>query len=78
MKLRKGLLRLGLSLSALWSVFWACAFVISPSAALKYDPTPGAVVVTALVVMTPWLLATIAVGIWWIVAGFRSSANRPN
>lgn len=73
--LRRGFLRLGIGLAALWFVFWTCAYVINPYTSLKPEPA-FAIRVTAWSVLAPCLLASVVFG-GWIAAGSGQNMTLP-
>lgn len=70
MSLRRGFLRLGISLVVLWLVFWTFAYVLDPQSSIKLGPATFALRVMAWRVFGPCLIGTVILGIW-TVAGFR-------
>lgn len=68
--LRRGFLRLGISLVVLWLVFWTFAYVLNPQSSIKPGPATFAIRVMAWGVSGPCLLGAVILGIWTVV-GFR-------
>jgi hypothetical protein len=71
MSLRRGFLRLGISLVVLWLVFWTFAYVLNPSSSIKPGPATFAIRVMAWSVSGPCLIVAVILGVWTAV-GFRS------
>lgn len=70
MSLRRGFLRLVVSLVALWMVFWTVTYVLHPYSTLTAEPASFEIRVTAWGVMGPCLVAALILGIW-TATGFR-------
>jgi hypothetical protein len=66
-ELRRGFIRLGIGLTALWLVFWTCAYVINPPLSENMPSQPPALTLTTGII----LLAVAILGMPWIVSGFR-------
>jgi hypothetical protein len=66
--LRRGFVRLGIGLAALWFVFWTCAYVMRPLASESAQLPPALSPTTDIA-----LVAAVIVGLPWIVLGFRSN-----
>src|ERR1051326_1884753 len=62
MNLRRGFLRLGISLVVLWLTFWTFAYVLQPSSSIKPGPASFAIRITAWNVMDPLVVAAIILG----------------
>lgn len=67
--LRRGMLRLGLCLAALWLVFWTCAYVLRPRVSENGPPPPPALSPSTDLA----LIAVAVVAVPWVVSGFRDS-----
>jgi hypothetical protein len=61
-------MRLGMSLTVSWLVFWTCTYVIAPPVSENAPPSPALSLWTAVVV-----IAVAILGMPWVVSGFRSS-----
>jgi hypothetical protein len=68
--LRRGFLRLAISLVVLWMVFWTVTYVLHPFSTLRVEPASFEIRVTAWAVMGPCLVAALILGIW-TATGFR-------
>jgi hypothetical protein len=68
--LRRGFLRLGITLVVLWLVFWTAAYVLQPYSSVTPEPASYAIRVTAWGVMGPCLVVAVILGVW-AAAGFR-------
>jgi hypothetical protein len=68
--LRRGFLRIGISLVVLWLVFWTVTYVLHPYSSVTPEPASYAIRVTAWSVMDPCLVAAIIL-VGWAAAGFR-------
>ncbi|HEV2334176.1 MAG TPA: hypothetical protein VGS13_01635 [Stellaceae bacterium] len=70
MSLRRGFLRLVISLVVLWMVFWTVTYVLHPFSTLTPEPASFEIRVTAWGVMGPCLVAALILCIW-SATGFR-------
>jgi len=67
--LRRGFIRVGLGLAALWLVFWTCAYVIgAPQFENATAPAPSLSLTMDIVLTGSAILILM-----WIVSGFRSN-----
>jgi hypothetical protein len=73
--MRRGILRLAVSLAVVWLVFWNFAYVMHPYSSLIPEPASFAIRVTAWSVVVPCLTATLLLG-YWVAVGFRSIERR--
>jgi hypothetical protein len=64
---RRGLVRLATGLTALWLVFWTCAYVIGAPVSENTPSHPPALTLTTGIV----LIAVAVLGLPWVVSGFR-------
>ena len=71
MRLRRGGLRLAVSLAAVWFVFWSCAYVLQPYSRFKPEPATFAVRATGSGVLVPCLVVAVLLA-GWVALGFRS------
>lgn len=67
--MRRGLLRLGIALCAVWFVFWTFAYVLDPQT--SHSPAPGSPLALAIKwnVSVPCLVTILLLGCW-VAAGF--------
>ena len=68
--LRRGFLRIVISLIVLWLVFWTFTYVLQPFSTLVTQPASYEIRVTAWRVMGPCLVAALILGVWTAM-GFR-------
>ena len=69
MSFRRGFVRLGIGLFALWLVFWTCAYILRPQASENAQSLPPALTLPTDLI----LIAAVILGLPWVVSGFRSS-----
>jgi hypothetical protein len=74
MSVRRGFLRLVISLAGLWLVFWNFAYVMRPFSSLIPEPASFAIRISAWNVVLPCLVTTLLLGAW-VAFGFRSDAR---
>ena len=74
--MRRGCLRLAISLAAVWFVFWTGAYVMRPSSSVIPEPATFAIRIAAWRVVVPCLIAILGLGAW-VAIGFRSTRYRP-
>lgn len=66
---RRGLARLAVGLTALWLVFWTCAYVIgAPVSENMPSQSPALTLTTGII-----LVAVAVLGLPWIISGFRQN-----
>jgi hypothetical protein len=68
--LRRGLVRLAISVATIWFVFWTSAYVIKPYSSLEPEIS-FATRIDASSVVVPCVVAALVLG-GWIVMGLRS------
>ncbi|HEV2098068.1 MAG TPA: hypothetical protein VGR45_03985 [Stellaceae bacterium] len=66
--IRRGFIRLGLGLFALWLLFWTCAYILKPQASENAQSLPPALTLPTDLI----LIAAVILGLPWVVSGFRS------
>jgi len=64
---RRGLGRFAIGLTALWLVFWTCAYVIGAPVSENTPSQPQALTLTTGIV----LIIVAVLGLPWVVSGFR-------
>lgn len=64
---RRGLVRLAIGLTALWLVFWTCAYVIGAAVSENTPSQAPALTLSTGIV----LIAVAALGLPWVFSGFR-------
>jgi hypothetical protein len=64
--LRRGFLRLGIGVTALWFVFWTFAYVLKPRVSENAPPLPALSLTTDIAVA-----AAAFLGLPWVISGFR-------
>jgi len=71
MSLRRGCVRLAISVAAVWFVFWTCAYVLKPYSSLIPEPASFALRISAWSVFAPCLVVTLLLAAW-VAVGFWS------
>jgi hypothetical protein len=74
MSVRRGFLRLAISLAALWLVFWNFAYVMGRHSSLSPEPATFVLRISAWNVVVPCLVTTLLLGTW-VAFGFRPDAR---